>query len=220
MKLGRSVRIHALALAGAALLAPACDTASDPDNGSTVDMVSHVGPMGDRDLEWKNGGDVPLEGMEHRGVAEVVSMTDSTSRLISERIVIGALGDRVLEASIDPVGFDAGDDQAVAFALFTRETPDDPWTSYSLSGTVGDFAVEAYTFRSIRIDRELNSIELEVSLPSPDGVWVDHFAKVIRLGEDAEVAIAPCPLAAWGNLEGTWEFELNVRCDGHVCSGE
>jgi hypothetical protein len=173
--------------------------------------------MGDRDLQWQSVGDVPIEGTEHLGMVEVDSMSESKARVKSERLVLGTLGRRIVEAAIEPVGFESNRDHDMAFAVFMRNGPDQPWHSYSLPGTVGDFHVDARMFRSIRINRELNSIELNVVLPSPDGVWNDHFAKVVRLPPEAEVALAPSPVASWEDLEGTWEYELQVRCGGDAC---
>lgn len=206
----------AWALAAAALCTTGCDEASEPDDGSTMEL-SDAEIMAERDLQWQSAGDVPIEGTEHLGVAEVKTMSASEARVKSERIVLGALGERVVNATIQPVGFEADEDRGVAFAMFTRSGPDAPWQSFSLPGTVDGVSVEAYTFRSIRVDRRHNSIELEVVLPSPQGLWTDHFARVVRFDAQTEIALAPAPLATWAELEGMWEYELDVRCNGIAC---
>ena len=207
-----------MALAALALAAvPACDQDSEPDDGASMDLMGDGDFMGDRDLQWQSVGDVPIEGTEHLGMVEVESMSHSKARVKSERLVLGPLGTRIVEAVIQPVGFESNREHDMAFAVFMREGPDQRWRSYSIPGTVGDFHVDARMFRSIRINRELNSIELNVVLPGPDGVWNDHFAKVVRLPPQGEVGLAPSPVASWEDLEGMWEYELEVRCGGGAC---
>jgi hypothetical protein len=60
-------------------------------------------------------------------------------------------------------------------------------------------------------------MEVEVLLPSPDGMWSDHFVERIEISETTEIAVAPTPLASWDELEGTWEFGLAVACDDGPC---
>jgi hypothetical protein len=207
MRLQGAPLAWALAVTAACALA-GCDEGSDSENGVTMH----------RDLEWVSAGDVRIEGMEYLGMAEVESMSDSHARVHSERVVLGALGERTLTATIHPVGFSPGQDRGLAFAVFTRPSPDAEWELFSHTIELEDGTEqEARSFRSILINRGMHSMELEVFLPTDEGLWRDHFARVVYFGPETEVALGPAPLTDWSDLEGMWEYELDVRCNGAAC---
>ncbi|MFB6350816.1 MAG: hypothetical protein ABEN55_07355 [Bradymonadaceae bacterium] len=186
--------------------------------------------IGGREVAWKATDEVNLEGTTHKGTAEIVT-TDPKVRVKTEGIIVNA--------SEYPVEIDIKADEGLVsskemnFVIYARANADRDWTQLDFVYTrevetcvCSESRCNTMAAASTRCQgtetRKTTYWKFTNMTIENDVIAFDNFEFTSQLkGRDSfQLRIVPLPYGKIGDMKGSYDYKLSVKCFGEKCSAD
>jgi hypothetical protein len=177
-----------------------------------------------------------LAGTDKTGSVSICDacVTDTRVEMQSQFYPIRLQQDQSLTVEISPKGFMDDVTQTITFYLLLKR-PDGDWMQREMTYSFKEKDFKNYLLyekiaMSWHDQAELGGkVQGDIVFPVQRKGLLQNITRDYDIPLDKSIlswlgpkesyvlGIVPVPLSSWGDLEGTWEYRLEVKCDGQKC---